>query len=51
MEALHWLAESLRKYPEIAIYLTLSLGYWVGGLKFGRFNLGAVTGTSSWSAC
>ncbi len=29
----------------MAIFFTLGLGYWVGGLKFGHFSLGAVTGT------
>ena len=42
---LHWLIETFRQYPELAIFLTLALGYWVGGLKFGGFSLGAVTGT------
>ena len=45
MEPLHWVADSLRKNPELAIFLTLSLGYWIGGRKLGRFSLGAVTGT------
>jgi putative transport protein len=42
---LHWLVETFRSYPELAIFLTLALGYWLGGLKFGTFSLGAVTGT------
>ncbi|HTP41095.1 MAG TPA: aspartate-alanine antiporter [Nitrospiria bacterium] len=42
---MHWLIETFRQYPELAIFLTLALGYWVGGLKFGGFSLGAVTGT------
>jgi putative transport protein len=42
---LHWLIETFRTYPELAIFLTLALGYWLGGLKFGGFSLGAVTGT------
>jgi putative transport protein len=45
MQTLHWLAESLRKNPELAIFLTLSLGYFIGARKVGRFSLGAVTGT------
>lgn len=32
-------------YPELAIFLTLGVGYWVGGIKLGNFSLGAVTGT------
>jgi putative transport protein len=41
---MEWLIETFRQYPELAIFLTLALGYLVGSLKFGKFNLGAVTG-------
>ncbi|MFT8732394.1 MAG: aspartate-alanine antiporter [Acetobacter fabarum] len=41
----HWIAETLRASPELAIFLTLAIGFWVGSLKFGSFSLGAVTGT------
>ncbi|MCU0579034.1 MAG: aspartate-alanine antiporter [Desulfobacterota bacterium] len=41
---MQWLIETFRQYPELAIFLTLALGYWIGNLKFGKFNLGAVTG-------
>lgn len=37
--------ETLRNHPELAIFFALGVGYWVGGLKFGHFSLGAVTGT------
>lgn len=40
-----WLAETLRRYPEIAIFLSLGVGYWVGGKSFRGFSLGAVTAT------
>jgi putative transport protein len=39
-----WLVQTLRTYPEIAIFLTLALGFFVGGLKIGKFTLGSVTG-------
>ena len=42
---MNWLVETFRHYPELAIFLTLALGYWVGKFKFGSFTLGAVTGT------
>lgn len=45
MHAWEWVVGILRSNPELAIFLTLALGYWVGGLKFGSFSLGAVTGT------
>ncbi|MBL8198381.1 MAG: aspartate-alanine antiporter [Chromatiales bacterium] len=41
----HWLVETLRTYPEIAIFLTLGLGFWVGKFKVGTFSLGVVTST------
>jgi len=41
----HWLVETLRTYPEIAIFLTLGLGFWVGKFKVGSFSLGVVTST------
>jgi putative transport protein len=40
-----WLAATLRSYPEIAIFLSLGIGYWVGGKSFRGFSLGAVTAT------
>ncbi|KOQ17631.1 transporter, partial [Achromobacter xylosoxidans] len=42
---MEWLFDTLRKYPELAIFLTLGLGYWIGAKKIFGFNLGAVTGT------
>ncbi|MFT8932434.1 MAG: aspartate-alanine antiporter [Acetobacter syzygii] len=42
---MHWIAETLRASPDLAIFLTLAIGFWVGSLKFGSFSLGAVTGT------
>jgi putative transport protein len=40
-----FLVTTLRGHPELVIFLTLALGYWVGKLKAGPFTLGAVTGT------
>jgi len=45
MVTLSWLAETLRHYPEIAVFLSLGIGYWVGGKSFKGFSLGAVTAT------
>ena len=42
---MEWLVHTLRQYPELAIFLTLGLGYFIGKKKFGNFSLGAVTGT------
>lgn len=41
---MEWLVDSFQRYPELAIFLTLALGYWIGSFKFGNFSLGAVTG-------
>jgi putative transport protein len=35
----------IREFPEIAIFLTLAIGFWFGSLKFRSFSLGAVTST------
>ncbi|MGF6920258.1 aspartate-alanine antiporter [Paraburkholderia sp. 40] len=40
-----WLADTLRHYPEIALFLALGIGYWVGGKSFKGFSLGAVAAT------
>ena len=40
-----WFLDTLRRYPELAIFLTLGLGYWIGSFKLGTFSLGAVTAT------
>jgi putative transport protein len=40
-----WFLESLKKYPEIAIFLTLALGFYFGKFKFKGIGLGAVTAT------
>ena len=42
---LKFFVATLREYPEIAIFLTLAIGFWFGNLKFGSFSLGAVTST------
>jgi putative transport protein len=40
-----WFATTLRTYPEIAIFLTLALGYYFGKFTFRGIGLGAVTAT------
>src|SRR5437763_8901716 len=40
-----WFATTLRQYPEIAIFLTLALGYFFGKFTFRGFGLGSVTAT------
>jgi putative transport protein len=40
-----WFAQTLRTYPEIAIFLALGIGYYVGKFTFRGIGLGAVTAT------
>lgn len=42
---MEWLQEIFRKSPEIALFLSLGLGYYVGKLKIGSFQLGGVAGS------
>lgn len=42
---LSYVAETLRDNPQLAIFVTLAIGYWIGAVRFGSFSLGAVTGT------
>jgi putative transport protein len=41
---MQWMVETLQRYPEIAIFLTLALGFLIGPIKLGKFSLGNVTG-------
>lgn len=40
-----WVEQFLVKYPELAVFLAISIGYLVGGVKVAGFNLGPVTGS------
>ena len=40
-----WLFATLRQYPEIAIFLSLGIGYYVGKFTFKGIGLGSVTAT------
>jgi putative transport protein len=40
-----WFAATLRQYPEIAIFLALGIGYYVGKFTIKGIGLGAVTST------
>ena len=40
-----WTVATLRSYPELAIFLALAIGFWIGPKKVGGFNLGNVTAT------
>jgi putative transport protein len=40
---MEWIINQLRERPELAIFLTLFLGFWLGKLRIGKFSLGTVT--------
>src|SRR5262245_48477270 len=40
-----WSVDGLRHNPELAIFLTLALGFLIGKLKIGSFSFGTVVGT------
>ena len=42
---MEWLFATLKQYPEIAIFLALSLGYYFGKFTFKGIGLGSVTAT------
>src|SRR5258707_2146963 len=42
---MQWFIQTLRDYPEIAIFLTLGLGYYFGKFNYKGLGLGAVTAT------
>jgi len=40
-----WIVETLRSYPELAIFMALAVGFWIGPKKLAGFSLGNVTAT------
>jgi putative transport protein len=42
---INWFFQTLKSYPEIAIFLSLGLGYYFGSFTFKGIGLGAVTAT------
>src|SRR5262245_59190374 len=40
-----YITTALREHQELAIFLTLAIGFLIGRLKFGSFSLGTVVGT------
>ena len=44
-EQVNWLFKQLQTYPEIAIFLSLALGYWLGKYTIKGIGLGSVTAT------
>lgn len=42
---MEWLGKLFEKYPEMAVYLAVGIGYLIGRLKFRGVGLGVVTGS------
>jgi hypothetical protein len=42
---MRYLLNSLRQHPELAIFLTLAIGFVIGRIKIGSFKFGNVLGT------
>src|SRR5215470_5732066 len=40
-----WLEQLLVRYPELALFLVIAGGYWIGSFRIGTFSLGPVTGS------
>src|SRR5207249_10936101 len=42
---MNYLTNALREHQELAIFLTLAIGFLIGRVKIGSFSLGMVVGT------
>lgn len=40
---MEWIVTQLREHPELAIFLVIFAGFWIGKIKIGNFSLGTVT--------
>lgn len=40
-----WLTELFAKYPELAVYLAIGVGYVIGNVRLGNFSFGGTTGS------
>jgi putative transport protein len=41
----NYVVTALREHPELAVFLTLAVGFFIGKLRVGSFSLGTVVGT------
>ncbi|MBY0235619.1 MAG: hypothetical protein K2W93_11615, partial [Burkholderiaceae bacterium] len=42
---MNWLTPYLTQHPELAVFLAIGLGYWIGQFKFKGVGFGPVTGS------
>ena len=40
---MEWIIHLLRQHSELAIFLTIAAGFWIGKMKIKQFSLGIVT--------
>ncbi|WP_455673355.1 aspartate-alanine antiporter [Phocaeicola sp.] len=40
---MEWIIHLLKQHSELAIFLTIALGFWIGKIRIGQFSLGIVT--------
>lgn len=52
---IEWLQGELKHSPEILLFLSLAIGFWIGQFQFGKFQFGGITGCSDsksdWCPC
>ena len=42
---IEWLQSELKHSPEILLFLSLAIGFWIGQFQFGKFQFGGVAGS------
>ncbi len=42
---MEWLQSILKHSPEILLFLSISIGFWIGKFQVGKFQLGGVAGS------
>lgn len=42
---IEWLQGVLKHSPEILLFLSLAIGFWIGQFQFGKFQFGGVAGS------
>lgn len=42
---IEWIQGELKHSPEILLFLSLAIGFWIGKFQFGKFQLGGVAGS------
>src|SRR3954454_16144905 len=42
---MNYLSQAMREHQELAVFLTLAIGFFIGRIKIGSFSLGTVVGT------